>query len=124
MGNATHFEGREEQSANYEVSSRRWLAQGSDVYVKEFTLVENEGVPCHHHTNVFDIFCVVEGHLSIECTIASTGEKLPTLELDVGDSSKVEVGTAHRPFNHGPGRCRFIIIQGVGAYDFLPYASN
>jgi mannose-6-phosphate isomerase-like protein (cupin superfamily) len=121
MTSSTHFEGREEQSANYEVSSRRWLAKGSDVYVKEFTLAANEGVPLHSHTTVFDIFYVIEGKLSIECVDVATGENLPTIELAVGDSTKITVETAHRPFNHGPGVCRFVIIQGVGEYDFLPF---
>ena len=118
--NSTLSIGQEEQSKDYKVSSRRWVAHGSDVFVKEFTLGEGEEVPWHTHTEVFDIFYCLEGRLQIERMDRVGGERIPALELKVGDSAKVEVGTVHRPFNPGPGVCRFLIVQGVGAYDFVP----
>ncbi|HEX4326419.1 MAG TPA: cupin domain-containing protein [Burkholderiales bacterium] len=121
MSTNTGVEGREEQARYYTVSSRKWLAEGSDVHVKEFTLAEGEEVPWHSHTQVFDIFYCIEGRLTIERVDVFSGARHDTLELAVGDSAKVEVGTAHRPFNPGPGRCRFVLIQGVGSYDFLPF---
>ncbi len=122
--NSTLSVGQEEQSKNYKVSSRRWVAHGSDVFVKEFTLAEGEEVPWHTHTEVFDVFYCLEGRLHIERMDRVGGERIPTLELKVGDSTKVEVGTVHRPFNPGPGVCRFLIVQGVGAYDFIPYKAT
>lgn len=121
MATAKNFTAREEQSTYYSVSSRKWLAKGSDVYVKEFTLREGEEVPWHSHTEIFDIFYCIQGQLRVDCIDMHTGSQLPSLELAVGDSAKVEVGTAHRPINPGPGICRFVIIQGVGTYDYLPY---
>jgi mannose-6-phosphate isomerase-like protein (cupin superfamily) len=121
MTTATNFTAREEQSAHYTVSSRKWLAKGSDVYVKEFTLAEKEQVPWHSHSEVFDIFYCIEGRLRVERIDIASGQRQPDLELGVGDSGKVDVGTAHRPFNPGPGVCRFIIVQGVGAYNYIPY---
>ncbi|WP_213774603.1 cupin domain-containing protein [Bradyrhizobium sp. dw_78] len=120
MSNAT-FVGQEEQSKNFTVSSRRWVAHGSDVFVKEFTLAKGEEVPWHTHTEVFDIFYCLQGSLRIERMDRVGGERIPDFELQVGDSAKVEVGTVHRPFNPGPGVCRFLIVQGVGAYDYVPY---
>lgn len=115
------FSGREEQSNYYRVSSRKWVAKGSDVFVKEFTLAAQEEVPWHHHTNVFDVFYCLEGRLRIERTDMTTGERLSDIELDVGDGGRVDVGTAHRPYNSGPGICRFLIVQGVGEYDYKAY---
>ncbi len=115
------FSGKEEQSMYYRVSSRKWVAKGSDVFVKEFTLAEQQEVPWHSHTNVFDIFYCIEGQMRIERIDMATKERLPDIELGLGDGGKVEVGTAHRPFNPGPGICRFLIIQGIGAYDYIAY---
>jgi mannose-6-phosphate isomerase-like protein (cupin superfamily) len=115
------FVGREEQSSYYQVSSRKWVAKGSDVHVKEFTLAAKEEVPWHNHTNVFDVFYCIEGRLLIERIDMATKQRLPDIDLKVGDSDKVNVGTAHRPFNPGPGVCRFLIIQGVGDYDYIKY---
>jgi mannose-6-phosphate isomerase-like protein (cupin superfamily) len=121
MTTATNFTAREEQSAHFAISSRKLVAMGSDVYVKEFTLAEKEEIPWHSHSNIFDIFYCIEGRLTVERIEISSGKRQPDLELNVGDSGKVDVGTAHRPFNPGPGRCRFINVQGVGPYDYQPY---
>ena len=121
MTTTPNFEAREEQNSHYTVSSRKWIAEGSDVYVKEFTLAELEEVPWHSHTEVFDVFFCLEGQMDIERIEIFSGQREPSLKLSVGDSAKVDVGTAHRPFNPGPGRCRFLIVQGVGVYDYLPY---
>ena len=114
-------EGREERHSHYEVSSRKWIAQGQDVFVKEFLLGVGEEVPWHHHTHVFDVFYCLEGRMTIETRDAFSNEPGPTFALGVGESARVDVGTAHRPFNPGPGRLRFLIVQGGGAYDFLPF---
>lgn len=113
--------GKKEQNKAYTVTSRAWVAEGSDVYVKEFTLREHEGIPWHHHSEVFDVFYCLEGKLNVYQKDVATGKDLPTISLSVGESAKVEVGTAHRPYNPGPGPMRFVIVQGVGKYDFKPY---
>jgi mannose-6-phosphate isomerase-like protein (cupin superfamily) len=121
---AAKFVGTEEQNKNYTVSSRKWVAKGTDVFVKEFTLGKDEEVPWHKHTNVFDIFYCIEGQLIIEHLGKNGGTKPDVITLNVGDSAKIDVGFPHRPFNAGPGVCRFLIIQGVGEYDFLPFKQD
>ena len=121
MSNENQFKGREEQNSAYTVSSRKWVAEGSDVYVKEFTLAALEQVPWHHHSDVFDIFYCIEGCMTIEQIDIFSDEAMQTLTLQVGESVKVNIGTAHRPFNPGPGRLRFLLVQGVGQYDYIPY---
>jgi mannose-6-phosphate isomerase-like protein (cupin superfamily) len=117
----TNYEGKKEQHSAYAVSSREWIAKGTDVYVKEFTLAEHEEVPWHYHTEIYDVFYCLEGRLTIELKDIFSGEFLPTLVLGVGDSAKVDAGTAHRPFNPGPGRMRFLLVQGIGKYDYLAF---
>jgi hypothetical protein len=64
---------------------------------------------------------VVEGQLTIQTAEVFSGERHPDLALATGQSALVEVGTAHRPFNPGPGRCRFLLLQADGSYDYIPF---
>jgi quercetin dioxygenase-like cupin family protein len=121
MNSNTRDTGTEKQSPHFAVSSRRIVAEGSDVQVKEFLLVPGEEVPWHHHSVVFDVFYCLAGTLTVERTDVFSGERLPNLVLQVGDSAKVEPGTAHRPFNAADQQCRFLIVQGVGTYDFMRF---
>jgi Mannose-6-phosphate isomerase len=113
--------GTEKQSANFAVSSRKIVAESADVQVKEFLLVPGEEVPWHHHSAVFDVFYCLAGSLTVQRMDVFSGERLPDLVLQVGDSAKVEPGTAHRPFNAEASPCRFLIVQGVGTYDFMHF---
>lgn len=113
--------GKEEQHSEYVVSSRRIIALGSDVHVKEFRLTPGEEVPWHLHTQMFDVFFCLEGRLDVDLAEVESGRSLEALVLNAGESAKVEAGMAHRPHNRGPGVCRFLIVQGVGTYDYIPY---
>lgn len=114
--------GAERQSTNFAVSSRKIVAEGKDVQAKEFLLGPGEEVPWHHHTEVFDVFYCLEGTLIVEGEEIFSGQRLEPVQLQIGESLKVEPGTAHRPYNPSPsGRCRFLLIQGVGEYDFIRY---
>lgn len=113
--------GKEEQHPSYTVSSRKIIALGSDVHVKEFRLAVGEEIPWHRHSKMFDVFYCLEGRLKIDLAETRAGKRLPGIVLNVGESAKVETGTAHRPHNPGPGVCRFLLVQGVGQYDYVPY---
>ena len=116
--------GTERQSDKFAVSSRKIIAESADVQVKEFTLRAGEQIPWHHHTSVFDVFYCIEGRLIVERIDVGSGKRLDDLVLLVSDSVKVVPGTAHRPFNPDTAPCRFVLIQGVGKYDFLPFRQD
>jgi mannose-6-phosphate isomerase-like protein (cupin superfamily) len=111
----------EEQHSYYAVSSRKWVANGSDVYVKEFVLGSGEEIPWHYHSNVFDVFYCLQGTLLIERADVLSGERLSDVVLRACESAKIDVGTAHRPFNPESESCRFVLVQGVGPYDYIPF---
>lgn len=115
------FEGTEEQSKNYKVAARKWVARCPSMTVMEFALDPGEDVPLHHHSDCYDIFYCIEGRMKVATVDVSSGEKHKDIELNVGDATKVAVGTAHRPYNPFSTRCRFLIIQGFGHKDFLPF---
>ena len=110
-----------ERNLPYKVSSRKLVMEGKDMLVKEFTLAPREVVPWHHHTQISDVFYCVQGDLEIELKDAFSGESQPPIRLRVGDSARVDPGMAHQPTNVGAGVCRFLLIQGVGEYDYMPY---
>ena len=112
----------ERPSRDFAVSSRRIVAEGIDVQVKEFLLAPGEDIPWHHHSAVFDVFYCLEGTLVVERADVFTGERGAPVRLGVGGSFKVEPGTAHRPYNPSASeRCRFLLVQGVGEYDWIRY---
>lgn len=121
MNSTSTRTGKEEQHTNYRVSSRKIVALGTDVQVKEFNLAADEEIPWHRHTQMFDVFYCLEGRLDIELADVESGQRLQTLVLKAGESAKVEVATAHRPHNCGSGMCRFLLVQGIGKYDYIPY---
>jgi len=112
-------QGQEEQSKVYKVTGRKWIARSPTLTVMEFTLAPGEEVPLHHHSDCYDIFYCIEGRLTVELVDVATGATLPALQLALGDSAKIDVGTAHRPFNAGSQICRFVIIQGFNHKDFI-----
>ena len=115
---------RDEYESNlpYKVSSRKLVMEGKDMFVKEYTLAPGEVVPWHHHSNISDLFYCLEGDLLIELKDAFSGKAQEPIRLRVGESAKVDPGMAHQPTNAGAGVCRFVLIQGVGEYDFVPVA--
>jgi mannose-6-phosphate isomerase-like protein (cupin superfamily) len=125
MAGNTNFAPTEENHPNgHRISSRKIVAKGADLYVKELTLGVGEEVPLHTHSKVFDIFYCLEGTFTIELHDPRTKERLPDLKLKVGDSAKVDVGIAHRPYNTGSSPCRFLTVQGFGEYDYIRYSAN
>jgi quercetin dioxygenase-like cupin family protein len=87
---------------------------GSDVQARLFTLAPGETIPWHFHSAVTDWYFVLEGALSIE-TRAPADHR----ELTVGESYHIAPKTAHLIANQSDTDTRFLLVQGVGPYDFL-----
>lgn len=99
----------------YIVEERRTVAGTDDLVVKVFTLGEGQEIPWHYHSNVTDTFFCLEGTLVVETR--APGQRH---EMAVGASCEVPARTAHRVSGKDGRRCRFLIVQGIGAYDFQP----
>jgi quercetin dioxygenase-like cupin family protein len=97
------------------------VIEGSDVFVKETELAPGDTMPFHHHSTVVDIFYCLKGELSIDQADIFTGEAVATVTLAAGDSITIKPGTAHRPHNRSSNDTRFLLIQGVGEYDYILY---
>ena len=85
------------------------------VKLTQTTLEPGEEIPWHTHTEVTDTFYAVAGPVTIE-TRAPEG----VAQLQPGDVFQTAVGQPHRVSNGAGHSVRFLLIQGGGAFDFVP----
>jgi mannose-6-phosphate isomerase-like protein (cupin superfamily) len=102
---------------NYLVKNVETVAAGTDVQVRLFTLAPSEVIPWHFHSTIADEFFVLTGELTVE-----TRKPDDCRVLGVGERYRVNAGYAHQTSNRGAHDCQFLIVQGVGKYDFKALA--
>lgn len=99
---------------SYTVKHIEPVVEGSDVRARLYTLAAGEAIPWHYHTAVTDWYFCLSGRLRIETRAPRADERLVP-----GGSYRIPTKTAHRISNGGNGEdCRFLLLQGVGTYDF------
>jgi len=103
-----------EKPQPYKVRRIHVVAKGADVLVREYTLDPGEAIPWHHHTGVADHYYGLESKVMVE-----TRNPTARHEVGVGQTATVTPPTAHHVSNPGTTPCRFLLIQGVGQYDFI-----
>jgi quercetin dioxygenase-like cupin family protein len=103
-----------DQGAGYRIKAIEPVMMGRDVQARLFTLAPGEAIPWHFHSTVTDWYFVLQGTLSIE-TRAPPDRRL----LPIGASHQILPKTAHRISNPTAADTRFLLLQGVGAYDFV-----
>ncbi len=99
----------------YVVEDRSIVAETPELSVKVFTLARGREIPWHFHSEITDTFFCLEGRLQVETRAPTKRHR-----LDLGESCAVAAKTAHRVSGVDGGRCRFLIVQGIGAYDYRP----
>lgn len=104
----------DDQAQHYQAKKISVIAKGADVLVREYVLGPGEFIPWHHHTQVTDHYYCLENTVLIE-TRAPHARR----ELHPGESAAVTPPTAHHASNPSGVPCRFLLIQGVGEYDFV-----
>ncbi len=103
------------EDPRYQIEDRRLIAETAELRVQILTLGPGEEVPWHHHTAVTDTFVCLEGPI-----IVSTRQPDAARKLVIGETYEVPPRTAHHVAGEEGGRCRFVIVQGVGPYDYIP----
>ena len=101
----------------YDVERHETVAETDDLRVRNYTLAVGQEVPWpwHYHSHITDTFYCLEGTLSVETRTPGARHL-----LSVGESCAVPPKTAHRVTGRDGSRVRFLIVQGVGTYDFCP----
>ena len=103
------------EAPGYKVKRIEPVIKGSDVQARVFTLAPGEAIPWHYHRQSTDHYFVLEGVVSI-----STREpEITVTSLSVGSSHKISPETPHLVANGGHGDCGFLLLQGVGALDWI-----
>ncbi len=85
--------------------------------ISELQISPGQKVPWHYHTNVHDTFYVIEGRIRIFLSEPSEEVRLGPCE-----TYSVRPRRPHLVANGGEGSATFLILQGVGEYDYVPLA--
>ena len=99
---------------DYRVKSIEPIMKGSDVQARLFTLAPGDTIPWHFHRTSADHYFILEGELTVE-----TRDPEETRAIGIGGDYRIVPGTAHLVINRSAADCRFLLLQGVGKYDWV-----
>jgi quercetin dioxygenase-like cupin family protein len=99
----------------YEVERRATHAERPGFRISELQISARQKVPWHYHNNVQDTFYVLEG--SIRVFLREPKEEV---RLGPGESYAVKPRRPHLVVNGGEASATFLVLQGIGDYDFVP----
>jgi len=99
----------------YEVERRAYHAERPGFRIAELQLSPTQKVPWHSHTNISDTFYVLEGHMRLFLQ-----DPKEEVNLKPGEVHVARPGRPHLVTNGGTNSLTFLILQGVGEYDFVP----
>ena len=99
----------------YEVERRARHAERNGFRINELQISPTQKVPWHYHTNVGDTFYVLEGTIRVFMR-----EPKEDVTLAPGQSLSLAPRRPHLVVNAGDKSATFLILQGIGEYDFVP----
>jgi quercetin dioxygenase-like cupin family protein len=99
---------------DYAVKNIEPVVVGTDVQARIFTLAPGESIPWHRHSESTDHYFVLRGTLTVD-----TRNPDDEHSLDMGSRYKINPGTSHLISNRTTENCQFLLLQGVGKYDFI-----
>jgi mannose-6-phosphate isomerase-like protein (cupin superfamily) len=109
------MEALKDASHLYEVEHRAEHAARPGFRITELRISPTQKVPWHLHTNVQDTFYVLEGRLRI-----FVREPKQEIRLGPGETYSVSPRRPHLVTNGGETSATFLVLQGIGEYDFVP----
>jgi mannose-6-phosphate isomerase-like protein (cupin superfamily) len=102
-------------STFYEVERRQFHAERPGFRINELQISPTQKVPWHFHTHVQDTFYVLEG-----CIRIFLQDPKESVALNPGETYPVRPRSPHLVTNAGDGSATFLVLQGIGEYDFVP----
>lgn len=99
----------------YEVESRSNHLERPGFRINELRIGPDQKVPWHSHTQIRDTFYALEGEIRIFLQ-----EPKESVVLLPGDVFTVEAGRPHLVTNNTEHSATFLVLQGVGEYDYVP----
>ncbi len=99
----------------YLAGQRETLAEVPGLRVRLLTLLKGQIVPWHYHSTITDTFFCMRGPMRILTRLPVASHTLYN-----GDTLAVSPGTPHFVEASSAAGCQFMIVQGVGKYDYVP----
>jgi len=99
----------------FEAERRAYHAARPGFRVSELTLGPTQKVPWHYHNNVQDTFYVLEGRLRLFLR-----DPKEDVYLEPTETYAVRAGRPHLVTNAGDRSVTFLVLQGIGEYDYVP----
>jgi quercetin dioxygenase-like cupin family protein len=99
----------------YEVEHRALYAERPGFRINELQISPTQKVPWHYHSNIQDTFYVIQGELRIFLR-----EPKEEVRLGPGKTYSVRPRRPHLVTNGGNASATFLVLQGIGEYDYVP----
>jgi len=112
---ASAGKGVKDSSGLYEVERHARHAERPGFRISELQIGPKQQVPWHYHSNIQDTFYVIEGHLRI-----FVRDPKEEIRLGPAETYAVRPGRPHLVTNGGDTSATFLVLQGIGEYDYVP----
>ena len=99
----------------YEVERRARHAQRPGFHISELQLSPSQTVPWHFHTEIADTFYVLEGEMRLFLQ-----NPKQEVRLKPGETYTAVAKRPHLVTNAGKTSLTFLVLQGMGEYDYVP----
>ena len=109
------MQGVKDASGLYEVERRAYHATRPGFRIAELQISPTQKVPWHFHNNVHDTFYVIAG--TIRIFLQRPKEEV---QLAQGQIYSVPPKRPHLVTNARDTSAVFLVLQGIGEYDFVP----
>lgn len=103
------------KEGEYKTAARFTLAEAPGLRVRQLSLAAGQSVPWHYHSEITDTFFCMKGPMCVK-----TRDPDAEFVLKAGETVAVPAGQPHFAAGVDLKACQFIIIQGVGTYDYVP----
>jgi len=112
---AVEREGVKDASHLYEVERRARHAERAGFRISELQIRPRQQVPWHYHNNIQDTFYVLQGRVRLFLR-----DPKEEVRLGPGETYTVRERRPHLVTNGGEGSAVFLVLQGIGEYDYVP----
>lgn len=109
------MEALKDASHLYDVERRATHAERPGFRISEIQISPTQKVPWHYHSNIQDTFYVLDGEIRIFLR-----DPKKEVRLSPGETYSVQPTRAHLVANGGDCSATFLVLQGIGEYDYVP----
>ncbi len=99
----------------YEVERRATHAERPGFRINELQISPAQQVPWHYHSHIQDTFYVIKGQLRLFLR-----DPKEEVRLGPGETYSVRPRRPHLVTNGGDCSATFLVLQGIGEYDYVP----